>query len=162
MPLLASAVARWARPDSRASKAPVRRDRRSIGTVEEPSGSGDPQPVLGEVHSADGTAIGYQLAGTGPAVVLLHGAGQSSGNLTRLACALSSTFTVYVPDRRGRGRSGPYGDFRGLSTEVDDLSALLDACGADRSSGSAQEGLSRLRRLWSARISPSSRSTSLR
>ena len=89
------------------------------------------------------------------AVVLLHGAGQSSGNLTRLARALSETFTVYVPDRRGRGRSGPYGDFRGLSTEIEDLSALLDACGATRLSGSAQEGLSRLRRLWSVLISPS-------
>jgi pimeloyl-ACP methyl ester carboxylesterase len=49
-----------------------------------------------------------------------------------LARALSSAFTVYVPDRRGRGRSGPYGEFHGLSTEVEDLSALLDACGAGR------------------------------
>ena len=141
MPLVASGVARWSRPDGRASRAPVRRDRRSIGTVEEPSGSGDPRPVLGEVHSADGTAIGYQRAGTGPAVVLLHGAGQSSGNLTRLARALSGTFTVYVPDRRGRGRSGPYGDFRGLSTEIEDLSALLDACSASRLFGLSAGGV---------------------
>jgi pimeloyl-ACP methyl ester carboxylesterase len=76
--------------------------------------------------------IGYQRVGTGPAVVLLHGAGQCSANLMRLARALSGAFTVYVPDRRGRGRSGPYGEFHGLSTEIDDLSALLDACGASR------------------------------
>jgi pimeloyl-ACP methyl ester carboxylesterase len=100
--------------------------------VAEESGSCDPQPAFGEVRSADGTCIGYQRAGAGPAVVLLHGAGQSSGNLTRLAGALSGAFTVYVPDRRGRGRSGPYGDFRGLSTEIEDLSALLDASGASR------------------------------
>ncbi len=98
---------------------------------EEP-GSGGLRPALGEVRSADGTAIGYQRAGTGPAVILLHGAGQSSANLTRLAGALSEAFTVYVPDRRGRGRSGQYGDFRGLGTEIEDLSALLDACGASR------------------------------
>jgi pimeloyl-ACP methyl ester carboxylesterase len=124
-------------------KAPVRPagTRRSIGTVEEPSGSGASRPVLSEVHSADGTAIGYQRAGTGPAVVLLHGAGQSSGNLTRLARALSETFTVYVPDRRGRGRSGPYGDFRGLSTEIEDLSTLLDACGASRLFGLSAGGV---------------------
>jgi pimeloyl-ACP methyl ester carboxylesterase len=95
-------------------------------------GSSAAGPALGEVRSADGTAIGYQRTGTGPAVVLLHGAGQSSGNLMRLARALSGAFTVYVPDRRGRGRSGPYGEFRGLSTEIEDLSALLDGCGASR------------------------------
>jgi pimeloyl-ACP methyl ester carboxylesterase len=50
----------------------------------------------------------------------------------RLADALSGAFTVYVPDRRGRGRSEPYGEFHGLSTEIEDLSALLDASGATR------------------------------
>jgi pimeloyl-ACP methyl ester carboxylesterase len=105
---------------------------RRIGLVSKEPSSGDLQPVLGEVRSADGTTIGYQQAGTGPAVVLLHGAGQSSGNLMRLGRSLSGAFTVYVPDRRGRGRSGPYGEFRGLSTEIEDLSALLDASGASR------------------------------
>lgn len=37
-----------------------------------------------------------------------------------------------VPDWRDRGRSGPYGGFRGLSTEIQGLSALLDACCASR------------------------------
>jgi pimeloyl-ACP methyl ester carboxylesterase len=74
----------------------------------------------GGVRSADGTAIGYQRTGTGPAVVLLHGTGQSSENLMRLARALSGAFTVYVPDRRGRGRSGSYGEFRpGLRHQAD-------------------------------------------
>ena len=92
----------------------------------------DAEPALGEVRSADGTAIGFQRVGAGPAVVLLHGAGQSSVNLMRLAGALCVAFTVYVPDRRGRGSSGPYGGFRGLVTEIEDLGALLDACGATR------------------------------
>lgn len=87
-------------------------------------------PEWGEVQSTDGTAIGYYRLGEGPAVVLLHGAGQSSENLSELARALSDAFTVFVPDRRGRGRSGPYGDFRGLRTEVEDLCALLDSSGA--------------------------------
>lgn len=95
-------------------------------------GSAEPRPVWGEVHSLDGTVISYQRVGAGPAVVLLHGAGQSSGNLTRLAQALSGELTVYVPDRRGRGRSGSHGEFHGLSTEIEDLSALLDATGARR------------------------------
>ena len=100
--------------------------------MKEEAGSVDLRPVLGEVRSADGTTLAYQRVGAGPAVVLLHGAGQSSGNLTRLAGALSGAFTVYVADRRGRGRSGPYGEFHGLSTEIEDLSALLDASGASR------------------------------
>jgi hypothetical protein len=103
-----------------------------IGAVNGESGSSAAGSALGEVRSGDGTAIGYQRAGAGPAVGLLHGAGQSSANLMRLARALSGAFMVYVPDRRGRGRSGPYGEFHGLSTEIEDLSALLDACGASR------------------------------
>lgn len=87
---------------------------RSIGAVNQEPGSTASRFALGEVRSGDGTTIGYQWLGTGPAVILLHGAGQWSGNLTLLAQALSGEFTVYVPDRRGRGRSGPYGDFRPL------------------------------------------------
>jgi len=96
------------------------------------SGTNGALPQGGEVRSADGTTIGYQRVGAGPAVVLLHGAGQSSGNLTGLARGLAGAFTVYVPDRRGRGRSGPHGRFRGLPTEIEDLTAVLDQCGACR------------------------------
>jgi pimeloyl-ACP methyl ester carboxylesterase len=88
--------------------------------------------VPGEVRSADGTAIGYYKIGRGPSVVLLHGAGQSADNLSRLAQDLADVCTVYVPDRRGRRRSGPYGEFDGLRTEIEDLSALLDCSGATR------------------------------
>ena len=35
-------------------------------------------------------------------------------------------FTVYVPDRRGRGMSGPYRKDHGVRTEIEDLEALLD------------------------------------
>jgi len=84
----------------------------------------------GAVESSDGTTIGYYTLGQGPGVVLVHGAGQWSDNFRSLAESLSDAFTVYVPDRRGRGMSGPYGEFDGLRTEIDDLSALLDATGA--------------------------------
>jgi len=84
----------------------------------------------GEVRSADGTTIGYYHLGEGPPVVLLHGAGQSSNSFSALASDLSDSFAVFVPDRRGRGRSGPYGEFHGLRSEIEDLSALLDASGA--------------------------------
>jgi pimeloyl-ACP methyl ester carboxylesterase len=92
--------------------------------------AGGPAPEPGEVQSADGTAIGYYRIGQGPPVVLLHGAGQSSENFSALATDLSDSFTLFVPDRRGRGRSGPYGEFHGLRSEIEDLSAVLNASGA--------------------------------
>src|SRR5262245_46083806 len=65
--------------------------------------------TLGTVTSADGTLIGYRQLGSGPAVVVVSGAMISSKSHLGLARALSDSFTVYLPDRRGRGRSGPYG-----------------------------------------------------
>ena len=70
--------------------------------------------------------IGYHRIGDGPSVVLVHGGGQSSQNLMSLAAALSDRFTVYVPDRRGRGMSGPCREDHGLRAETDDLAAILD------------------------------------
>jgi pimeloyl-ACP methyl ester carboxylesterase len=89
------------------------------------TGSTQPPAPAGSVRSADGTTIGYRQAGDGPGVVLIHGGGQASQNFTTLTAALSDRFTVYVPDRRGRGMSGPYREDHGLRTEVEDLEALL-------------------------------------
>ncbi|GIE99068.1 alpha/beta fold hydrolase [Paractinoplanes rishiriensis] len=72
----------------------------------------------------------YATAGGGPKLVLLHGGLQTSANFTRLAELLATAFTVYVPDRRGRGRSGPAADDHGLRAEIDDLAAVLDETGA--------------------------------
>ena len=82
--------------------------------------------------------IRYRTFGRGgsPKLVLVHGGLQTSANLTRLAAALASAFTVYVPDRRGRGRSGPARADHGLRAEIDDLAALLDETGAGNVFGS--------------------------
>ncbi|MET0418013.1 MAG: alpha/beta hydrolase [Actinoplanes sp.] len=75
--------------------------------------------------------IHYRIFGRGgPKLVLLHGGLQSSANLTRLAALMATDFEVYVPDRRGRGGSGPAGGDHGLRTEIDDLATLLDETGA--------------------------------
>src|SRR5664279_2193880 len=87
--------------------------------------------LTGCVMSADGTSIGYRQLGHGPGLVLVHGGGQSAQNLMDLASALSGDFTVYVPDRRGRGTSGPPGDHYGLTVECQDLDALLRHCGSE-------------------------------
>jgi pimeloyl-ACP methyl ester carboxylesterase len=52
--------------------------------------------VPGVVRSRDGTVIAYHASGSGPGVVLLHGAMQSSGSFTVLARELSASFR-HVP-----------------------------------------------------------------
>jgi pimeloyl-ACP methyl ester carboxylesterase len=83
--------------------------------------------AVGSVVSRDGTAIAYRQYGDGPGIIAVHGGAQAAQNFTKLATALSDAFTVYVPDRRGRGRSGPPGDDYGLQAECEDLDALLTA-----------------------------------
>jgi len=46
-------------------------------------------------------------------------------SLTRLAEQLSDSFAVHLPDRRGRGISGPAGPEDGLGKDVEDLDAVL-------------------------------------
>jgi pimeloyl-ACP methyl ester carboxylesterase len=90
------------------------------------------QLTTGSVTSADGTAIGYLRAGHGPAVVVLHGSNESARSHAQLALALASEFTVYLPDRRGRGRSGPHRPDHSMRTEVEDLQAVVAHSGAHK------------------------------
>ena len=86
--------------------------------------------AVGSVTSRDGTTIGYRQFGEGPGIIAVHGGGQAAQNFTKLAEALADAFTVYVPDRRGRGRSGQYGEHYGLQSECEDLDALLSKTGS--------------------------------
>jgi len=95
----------------------------------------------GSVASADGTRIGYLQAGHGPAVVVLHGSMESARSHLQMAEALAGQFTVYLPDRRGRGMSGPYPADYGIRTEVEDLRAVMAAVGADMVFGVSASGL---------------------
>jgi pimeloyl-ACP methyl ester carboxylesterase len=80
---------------------------------------------IDQVVSKDGTIIGYRQLGSGPGLILVHGAMMSSQNFTKLAESLADAFTVYVPDRRGRGLSGPHGDSYNLDREWEDIQALV-------------------------------------
>jgi len=89
-----------------------------------------PALETGTVTSRDGTTIGYRRLGAGPGLVVLHGAMESSRSHLQLAEALADAFTVYLPDRRGRGLSGPYPADYSVRTDIDDMAALLARTGA--------------------------------
>ena len=114
--------------------------------------------TTGSVPSADGTTIGYLRVGQGPAVVILHGSNESARSHTQLALGLADDFTVYMPDRRGRGRSGPHQAGHGLRTEVEDLQAVLAASGASKVFAVSIGGLIALE---AARVGPGIRQLAL-
>lgn len=97
--------------------------------------------TTGTVQSADGTTIGFRYRGNGPAAVLLHGSMESGLNHVALADALADAYTVYLPDRRGRGLSGPHAAGHDLATEVADLHAVIAHAGAARVFGVSAGGL---------------------
>jgi pimeloyl-ACP methyl ester carboxylesterase len=80
----------------------------------------------------DGTTIGYEHTGSGPALILVDGAMcyRAAGPLRPLAAQLQRAFTVYTYDRRGRGESTdamPYA----VAREVEDLQALIARAGGE-------------------------------
>jgi pimeloyl-ACP methyl ester carboxylesterase len=93
------------------------------------------------VTSKDGTVIGYRQMGCGPGVIILHGGFNTSQHMMKLGAALSDEFTVYIPDRRGRGLSGPFGDDYSIQKEDEDMNALLKKTGAQYVFGTADGAL---------------------
>jgi pimeloyl-ACP methyl ester carboxylesterase len=80
---------------------------------------------------ANGLDIAYETVGSGPPLVLLHGASTSSratwaGQLS----ALAERFTLYLPDARGHGGTRwDAADGFEAAWLVDDLEAFVDALG---------------------------------
>jgi pimeloyl-ACP methyl ester carboxylesterase len=78
----------------------------------------------------NGTTLHVRSAGTGPAVVLLHGYGETGDMWIPLAAALMKGHQVIVPDLRGLGLSAkPAGGFD-KKTQAADVAAVMDALGA--------------------------------
>jgi pimeloyl-ACP methyl ester carboxylesterase len=83
-----------------------------------------------EVTSADGSRIAVESVGTGPGIVVLHGAGISYREYRRLAKRLADRFTVHLYNRRGRPDSPRLTGTETVSTDVADLAAVLQGTGA--------------------------------
>jgi pimeloyl-ACP methyl ester carboxylesterase len=91
--------------------------------------------IARRLASADGTPIGCLTVGRGPGLVILHGAMQTAGSQLELAQALADTWQVTLPDRRGRGASGPRQPHQehqpDNETDVEDVNAVVTATGAE-------------------------------
>jgi len=86
------------------------------------------------IKTADGVDIFVRSGGTGPAVILIHGFGDTGDMWGPLAAELIKTHTVIVPDLRGMGLSShPDGGYD-KKTQAGDIRAVLTALGVDRAS----------------------------
>lgn len=73
----------------------------------------------------------YRLAGSGPALLLLHGIGDSSRSWVPLMGDLAERFTVVAPDLLGHGESAkPRADYS-LAAYSNGMRDLLDVVGID-------------------------------
>ena len=80
---------------------------------------------------ANGTTIHVRVGGQGPAVLLIHGFGDSGDMWAPLATRLAKDHTVVVPDLRGMGLSGhPAGGYD-KKNEGQDMAAVLAALKID-------------------------------
>lgn len=85
-----------------------------------------------ETIPTNGTDIFVRVGGTGPAVVLLHGYGETGDMWAPLAARLAQDHTVVVPDLRGMGLSShPAGGYD-KKTEAADIAGVLDALKIDK------------------------------
>ena len=78
------------------------------------------------VRSADGTPIAVFTSGTGPPLVLIHGAAADHTTFRVLGPLLANRFTIHAIDRRGRGASGDTDPYA-IEREFEDVAAVTSA-----------------------------------
>ncbi|HET9519965.1 MAG TPA: alpha/beta hydrolase [Candidatus Limnocylindrales bacterium] len=79
------------------------------------------------VVSADGTRIAAGREGSGPPVVLVHGAIGDRTSFRLLAPLLAARFEVLTVDRRGHGASGDSGGAYAIEQEFADVAEVVDS-----------------------------------
>jgi pimeloyl-ACP methyl ester carboxylesterase len=94
-----------------------------------PASTTDPAPSR-RVRSADGTSIAVFSAGTGPPLVLVHGASADHTTFRVLGPLLAPMFTTHAVDRRGRGASGDTAPYA-IEREFEDVAAVAVALARD-------------------------------
>jgi pimeloyl-ACP methyl ester carboxylesterase len=91
-----------------------------------------PQGFRIEEIKADGVTIHTRIGGQGPAVLLLHGFGDTGDMWAPAAAALAANHTVIVPDLRGMGLSSQPAGGYDKKTQAADMARVLNALRIDR------------------------------
>ena len=86
--------------------------------------------------SADGTRLAYDVTGSGPALVLLHGMGKTRRDWHKAGYVgrLEDDFTVIAVDMRGTGDSDVLTEASDYAADkvCADVTAVVDTCGIER------------------------------
>jgi pimeloyl-ACP methyl ester carboxylesterase len=82
--------------------------------------------------ATNGTTIHVRVGGKGPAVVLLHGYGETGDMWAPMAADLARDHTVIVPDLRGMGLSSKPAGGYDKKTQAGDVAGVLDALKIDK------------------------------
>jgi pimeloyl-ACP methyl ester carboxylesterase len=101
----------------------------SLAQPEQLAGQAQPYPPGFHTQQVqtNGTSLFVRVGGKGPAVVLLHGFGETGDMWTPLANKLVADHTVIIPDLRGMGLSSrPAGGYD-KKTQGYDIAGVLDA-----------------------------------
>jgi pimeloyl-ACP methyl ester carboxylesterase len=77
--------------------------------------------------TTNGTTLFVRVGGTGPAVVLLHGYGETGDMWAPLAARLADRYTVVVPDLRGIGLSARPAAGYDKKNQGHDIAGIMDA-----------------------------------
>jgi len=91
-----------------------------------------PETFRTQEIAANGTKLHVRVGGSGPAVVLLHGYGETGDMWVPLAEDLARDRTVVVPDLRGMGLSAKPAGGYDKKTQGDDVAGMLDALKIER------------------------------
>lgn len=85
-----------------------------------------------KIETSEGATLNVRVGGQGPAVVLIHGFGDTGDMWVPLAAALAKDHTVVVPDLRGMGLSSqPEGGYD-KRTQAADIRSVLAKLGIER------------------------------
>lgn len=82
--------------------------------------------------ATNGTTLHVRVGGSGPAVLLLHGYGETGDMWEPLAARLVRNHRVIVPDLRGLGLSAKPASGYDKKNQAEDVAGLLAALGVDR------------------------------